>query len=239
MTFVLGLAGVKHSPGVTTLALAAASAHPGPALVIEADPAGGDIAPRAGLGVDPGLVSLAATARNGMSSELVAASIQRLRFEVDLLAAPVSPRHAATVLQTMSQPLADLCPSLGYDLVAIDLGRIDDPSRVLPFLGVADRVVLVLRATAEDVAAARSRLEELQRHARSAAIAVVESGPFRADEITAALGTREAVSIPWDPRAARELATGRGPDRWLRRSPLLRSAPEVVAGFDHRREAAS
>lgn len=225
---VLAFAGVKHSPGVTTLALAVASAQPGPALIVEADPAGGDIAARAGLALDPGIVSLAAAARNGMSPDVLAANLQRLSDGVDLLAGPASPRQSTTALSAMAQPLADLFAHLNYDLIVVDVGRIDDPTLVLPLLGAADRVVLLLRATAEDVIAARSRIDELQRHACLVSIAVVGSGPFPVGEIAAALGMRAARSLPWDPRTARALASGLGPDRWLRRSALMRSARELT-----------
>jgi MinD-like ATPase involved in chromosome partitioning or flagellar assembly len=226
---VIALAGVKHSPGVTTLALAASATRPGPVLLIEADPAGGDIAARAGMTLNPGLVSLAAAARNGLRPEILAAHVHELGHEVDVLTAPVSPRQATTVLHTMGQPLADVCRSLNYDAVVVDLGRFDDPTPALPLLGVADRVVLVLRATAEDVVAARSRLDELQDYDRSVTLAVISSGPFPVREIAAALGSRDTVPLPWDPRTARSLATGLGSDRWLRRSPLTRSARELVA----------
>ena len=142
-----------------------ASSHAGSALVVEADPAGGDIAARAGLALDPGLVSLAAAARNGMRPEVLAANFQRFGDGVDLLAGPASPRQATTAIRALAQPLAELFARLDYDLIVIDLGRIDDPTLVLPLLGVADRVVLLLRGTAEDVVAARSRIDELQRHA--------------------------------------------------------------------------
>lgn len=229
MTAVLAFAGVKHSPGVTTLALAVASAGPGTALVVEADPAGGDIAARAGLALDPGIVSLAAAARNGMRPEVLAANFQRFGDGVDLLAGPASPRQATTAIRALAQPLAELFARLDYDLIVIDLGRIDDPTLVLPLLDVADRLVLLLRATAEDVVAARSRIDELQRHACPVSVAVIGSGPFPVYEIVAALGIGAATSLPWDPRAARALASGLGPDRWLRRSALLRSAQELAA----------
>lgn len=226
---VLALAGVKHSPGVTTLALAVASSQPGTALIAEADPAGGDIAARAGLALDPGIVSLAAAARNGMSPGVLAANLQRLGDRVDLLAGPASPRQSTTALRALAQPLAGLFASLDYDLIVVDLGRIDDPTLALPLLAAADRVVLLLRATAEDVIAARFRIDELQRHACPVSIAVIGSGPFPLGEIVAALGMRAATSLPWDPRTARALASGVGPDRWLRRSALMRSARELVA----------
>ena len=67
---VVAIVGAKHSPGATTLAVALASAAPVDqrALVVEADPAGGDIAARAGMSLDPGLLTLAAAGRRGVDS---------------------------------------------------------------------------------------------------------------------------------------------------------------------------
>ena len=225
---VVAFAGVKHSPGVTTLAVAVASSHAGSALVVEADPAGGDIAARTGLALDPGLASLAAAARNEMTADLLSHHVQRLSSGVDLLAGPASPLQASTALRAIAEPLAELFARLAHDLILIDLGRIDDPTLVLPLLGATDRVVLLLRGTAEDVVAARSRLDDLHRHASSVSIAVVGSGPFPSGEVATALGANALITLPWDPRAARALATGLAPDRWLRRSALMRSARELA-----------
>jgi MinD-like ATPase involved in chromosome partitioning or flagellar assembly len=225
---VVAFAGVKHSPGVTTLAVAVASSQAGSALVVEADPAGGDIAARSGLALDPGLASLAAAARNEMTADLLSQHVQRLSSGVDLLAGPVSPRQSATALRAVAEPLVELFARLDHDLIVIDLGRIDDPTLVVPLLGAADRVVLSLRGTAEDVVAARSRLDDLRRHASSVSIAVTGSGPFHTGEVAAALGADAAVTLPWDPRAARALAAGLAPDRWLRRSALMRAARELT-----------
>src|SRR6266566_1751510 len=65
---LIALASVKGSPGVTTTCLALAAAWPGKRrLVIEADPAGGDLGPWLGLPPAPGLTGLAAAARHAGS----------------------------------------------------------------------------------------------------------------------------------------------------------------------------
>ena len=59
---VVSLLSVKGAPGVTTLSCLVASlwAGPGPVAVVEADPAGGDLAARFGLTSTLGWTSLAA-----------------------------------------------------------------------------------------------------------------------------------------------------------------------------------
>ena len=196
---VVAVAGVKHSPGATTLAVALAMATAGGALVIEADPAGGDVAVRARCAVDPGMVSLAAAARHGMSPEVIAEHVQHLGSGVTLLAGPVSARHATAALRAVAEPLAQLCAQRP-GLTLVDLGRVDDPGLVVPFLTVADLVVLVVRPTGDDIAGARSRLKDLAQYSRAVSVAVVGSGPFPIGDVADALGA-VVVTVPWDPRS--------------------------------------
>ena len=62
---------VKASPGVTTAALALCVAWPTRrwAVMIEADPAGGDLVARFGLGETPDVLSLAAASRHDRDAE--------------------------------------------------------------------------------------------------------------------------------------------------------------------------
>ena len=62
---LIGLCSAHGSPGVTTTALTLAATWPEdrPCLLVEADPFGGVIGARYGLGDTPGLSSLAAVAR--------------------------------------------------------------------------------------------------------------------------------------------------------------------------------
>ena len=73
---VVALASVKGSPGVTTAATALAAAWPTgrQVLLVEADPFGGDLAPRYGSTVTGGLASLFAAARRTLTPEAVWAS---------------------------------------------------------------------------------------------------------------------------------------------------------------------
>src|SRR5260221_13270976 len=68
---LIAQASVKGSPGVTTTCFALAAAWPAQRrLVIEADPAGGDLGPWLGLPPAPGLTRLAAAARADPTSDL-------------------------------------------------------------------------------------------------------------------------------------------------------------------------
>ena len=57
---LVAMVSVKGAPGVTTLAVGLATRWPrGEAVVVEADPAGGDLSARFGLAHDPGLAAMA------------------------------------------------------------------------------------------------------------------------------------------------------------------------------------
>lgn len=217
---VIAFVGVKHSPGVSTLATAIATTVGG--LVVEADPAGGDLAVRAGLPVEPGLASLAVAARSTLAEPMLAAQSQQLGSGIRLLAGPLSPRLAASTVQALAGPLATLLAQDRDGLSAVDVGRLDDPDLVGPLLEAADHRVLVMRATAEDVTGARGRLDDLARFG-TVTIAIVDRGPYPITEIAAALDT-PVHTVAWDERAAGLLTAGRPITGWLARSPLLRAA---------------
>lgn len=222
MTLVV-FAGGKHSPGASTLAAAFAATCAG--SVIEADPAGGDLAFRAGISVGPGLVSLAAAARSTLTRAMLTEHAQQLGSGIRLVAGPVTPRLAATTVQALAGPLAHVLAEDSADVVAVDVGRFDDPRVMAPLLEAADRRVLVLRATAEDVASGRDRLAELTGFG-PVTVAVVERGPYSIREIAAVLDA-PVDAIAFDPRAATMLSAGRPLTGWLARSPLLRSARQL------------
>jgi hypothetical protein len=221
---VVAFAGVKHSPGASTLATAvAATAH---GLVIEADPAGGDLAIRAGVPVEPGLASMAIAARSHRTTPLLSAHSQELGSGVRLIAGPLAPRLAESAIRAVAGTLAVLLAADRAGLSAVDIGRIDTAPAVAQLLDAADHRVLVLRATAEDVAGARDRVTELREHG-PATVAVVARGQYSVTEIADALEV-SVHSVAWDPRAAALLATGHPLSGWLARSPLMRSAQALA-----------
>src|SRR5438067_13781310 len=88
------LGSVKDAPGATTLSVGLVAGWPQPgAVLLEADPDGGDLAARFGHHPDPGLFSLAAAARSGTGAGLLRRHVQRLRPAVDVVLAP--PGHSA------------------------------------------------------------------------------------------------------------------------------------------------
>ena len=96
-------ASVKASPGVTTLCQALALCWPEDraVIVVEADPAGGDLAARLDLPAEPGLVSLAAAGRRGLSPAVVLEQVQVASGWAGLLVGPPSARQAVAALDLL------------------------------------------------------------------------------------------------------------------------------------------
>lgn len=226
---VVAVFGVKQSPGATTLAVAlgavaAADAH---SLLIEADPAGGDLAARAGLSLDPGLLTLAAAGRRGVSPELLDAHAQTLKNGTRVLVAPSSPEHAHAAVSGLARSIG-LVIRDHPGLTIVDIGRWDTRSAATELLHAADVVLACFRPTVEGVEHLRARASSLQGDPPVLPVMVGER-PYSASEI------RDALDIPYlhviadDPRAAAAIGSGAPLDRWLRRTAFMRTAASLYA----------
>jgi MinD-like ATPase involved in chromosome partitioning or flagellar assembly len=227
--------GAKHSPGASTLAiiLAALSANERPTLLVEADPAGGDLAARAGLAQDPGLLTLAAAGRRGLTCSHLEAHAQRLGNGARVLVAPCTPVHAHAAVAGLARPLGSVLTEYTGACI-VDAGRWDGQSAATEVVRAGASVVIVFRPTVEGVEHARARLASLASNDPVVAV-MVGQRPYAAAEVRAVLGADELYVLEDDPRAAAALAAGAAIDRWLRRSPLVRSAAplaERLAGPD-------
>lgn len=220
MTVVAVLAG-KASPGATTVAAAVTLTWPRPVLLVDADPAGGDVVP----GLLPGRVST----ESGLLSWSVAT-----RHLPALAAAGLIGEHAVALaeagdawvlpgLQSSTQAGAltgggwgrlatavERCPSvIGRD-VLVDVGRLGEAS-CWPVLAACDVVLLVVRPTARSVQGALSAVRLLRtRLGDLAAVQLVINGhgPYTPAQTCAALEVAVAATLPGDDRAAAALVDG-------------------------------
>ena len=227
---MLVVAGGKHSPGTTTLAhtIATIAAIHGAGLLVEADPSGGDLAVRTGLAVDPGLASLTVAARTGLDHQHLRDHVQTLPSGVEVLVGPVAVRHATSTIATIAGPLAALLHADDPGLTVVDVGRVDTADIIGPFLTVADRVLFVTGSGADDIASARSRVDLLCDHTRYVTVVATGRDGFGLGAISAALATPDVVRVPWDPRAAARVNTGRPLDRWTTRSAYVRAVAQLI-----------
>jgi hypothetical protein len=234
------------SPGVTTTSLALALTWPRPVILAECDPGGGDIlaglfaghlpAPRGLLGVafEAGRGQAAVAAE--LSSHLVALDESGMRR---LLAGIADPRHAPG-LSPVWPAIATGLASQDADVLA-DCGRLDvGASQPLPVVTDSAVVVLVMRPTLRQVAAARARVEmvaQLHGDVDRLGLLLVGDGALRAAEISQALGVRVIGTLSHDQKTALVLSDGTGKRTGLDRRPLLRSARTAglaIAGLQRR-----
>ena len=221
---IIAVGGVKHAPGATTLAVTLAGLAGDGGLVVEADPQGGDIAARSGLPLDPGLLTLAAAARRGLTPQLDAHT-QRLANGATALLAPSSPNHAHAALAGLRAPLASLFATRA-GVTVIDVGRWDPRSGALEAALNVDVALVLFRPTVGGVEHARTRLELLS--GIRAVLVAVGDHPYGASEISVALGGGAVHVIADDQRAA-EIAGSAAPfDRWLRRTAYIRSVAALL-----------
>lgn len=230
---LIAVCSATHSPGVSTVCLALA-ARTG-ALLVEADPAGGDLAARWGLALDPGMLTLAAASRRGLTADLVERHCQVSGAGYPVLVSPPSAEQARSALFSLGSPFA-ACSARRHDAsnshvlgAVADCGRWDPSGPCLDLVAEADTTVLVLRPSVEAVAHARSRLASLAPIARRTVVVTIGEQPYAPAEISSALGGVRTIAVADDSNTAGLLAAGRGIDRATRRTPLIRSIEPLLA----------
>lgn len=229
---VIAVTSVKHSPGATTLALALVAAWVGdparaglPAVLVEADPAGGDLAARVGLPREPGLATLAASARHPGSALDVAAHAQSLPAGGWLVAGPASPDSAEAAVATVALRLAPALRESG--LAVVDCGRWAKGSEAEPILFMADVVLVIVRPDVAGVDHLCARLGSLRRLTPELlTIVAVGDRPYDAAAVATVTGC-PVVVVASDPDGATGL-TGVSRPAAVRRSRLVRSARPLL-----------
>lgn len=249
---VLALTSAKGAPGVSTAALAMTLLWPRPALLLEADPAGGSSVLagylRGTVDHSRGLLGLATAHRHDELEQALWSQIVRLAGD-PVTASPadrwllpgLSDAAQAPSTASLWGPLGSLLASLeraGID-VLIDAGRLGAAYAPIPLLRQADLVLLVLGTSLPAVAAVRARLSVLREQvAATPSTAVPVSGlglllvgegrPYTAREISGSLGLPVVASLSWDPASAEVLAAGAAPGRRFESSPLVRSIKGAI-----------
>jgi Mrp family chromosome partitioning ATPase len=220
---VIALCSAKGAPGVSTCALALAAAWPVEGempVVIEADPAGGDVAARCVMPSSPGLVELASAHRRTVNTPGGFLEFsQPLPFRAAVCAGPVGAEPAGAAVELLArQGLQGLGRSLGGEHpILLDLGRLTERTR--PLAEQADRVLVVSRGGVDALANAASVLGRLRQAVRPDLV-IVGPTPYRTEEIAGAAGAERIFLLPYDARGAASLTGG----AVRRRSKLLRAA---------------
>jgi hypothetical protein len=161
---LVALASAKGAPGVTTLAVALAGVHPGPAVVADVDPAGGDLVWRyttpqgEPLEVGRGLLSLAAVVRHGRAD--LTPHLQTIAGGLPVLTGVTAAEQVTGLGPVWPQIAHALATLPGADVFA-DCGRVAAGSPALPVVLAADAVVLVARVEVDQLAHLRERVRVL------------------------------------------------------------------------------
>ncbi|WP_154677345.1 hypothetical protein [Parafrankia discariae] len=245
---LISLVSAKHAPGVTTVATLLTWAWPEAvgrrALLVEADPAGGDVLVdlyegAAGEQEGYGLLAAAVAARYGMTAGQLGRYALRLDGQGRRLLLPglADPAQGAALRDTWGQiagALADLDRLDDPVDVVADCGRLGAFGPPTPLLTGPDVLLVVLRPTLRDVAAAAPRVSALLDTLAPVpqgpllAVLLVGDGPYSADDVAEHLDVAVVGPVPWESRLDRvglRIVTSRG----YARSALGRAVAGLAA----------
>jgi Flp pilus assembly CpaE family ATPase len=221
----------KHAPGATTLGLAVACAlaedlDDGPPVIIEVDPAGGDLAALLGLRAEPGLATLAAAARHGHEPGLLWRHANPLPAGGAVVLAPTDPTQSRSAAAALRPQLDELVRTEEVDSV-FDLGRLSDAD-ALGLAGSSDAILVACRPDLAGIDHTRQLVRQLAERATAAVTVVVLVGdrPYGPADVTTTMPDVLAASVPFDHAGALALVTG--PAKRARRSALVRSARTML-----------
>lgn len=152
---IVTLGSVRGAPGVTSWSLLLAAAWPGTGterVVLEADPDGGVIAARYGFGVDPGVISLAASLRRHQVGDIdLAEHGRQVLPNVVVIPSPESPERCTAVWGETAAPMA---AALGADrdrVWFVDAGRFRPGAPAEAFVAHSAITLLLSLAGPEDI----------------------------------------------------------------------------------------
>lgn len=231
MTLV-ALCSLKGSPGVTTAALGLAAGWPSAEqpVVVECDPAGGDLLGRYRLETAPGLMSLAAAARHSAEPGLVWRHTQRLPGGLPVIVGPAGADQARASLAQLTQSgtgaLRRAANRAGTVVIA-DCGRIDPDSPALDVMHEADVMLLLARARDDALAHVATQWHTAARWSRHPHLVLVGDG-YPTDEVARELAVEVMARIPEDPRGAAVLGGHPGRHSAPARSPLGRAMVRIA-----------
>lgn len=203
---LLAVCSLKGSPGATTFATALGARWPAGEnpILVEADPAGGDLMARFRLGDAPSLVTLAVAARRGTDPGLLAQHTQQLPGGLRVVTGPVGAEQARSALSVLasggSSPLRRAADQPGTTVIA-DCGRVDPDSPALPIIRSSDAMLLMARPHDDELAHVALKLKEAQRWSRRPCFVLIGDG-YPTREVTQVLGIPVMGRVPRDDKGA-------------------------------------
>ncbi|MGH9211739.1 MAG: hypothetical protein ACRD2C_13795 [Acidimicrobiales bacterium] len=199
------------------------------ALLVEADPAGGDLECWCGPHGESGLLGAVTDVRDEAASErLVSHAVEVVPGTLAVLA-PTNEPSMTAVSRSASEGFGRAVAILEATVV-VDVGRWGSPASPLAtqFVREASVVVVACRSALASVEHARSLVPALQRLSRQVVVVVVGGDrPYPPDEVAAAVGAPVVGVLPWDPRGVGILVE-RGVSRSWPRSALGVAARDLA-----------
>jgi hypothetical protein len=197
--------------------------------LVEADPFGGDLAPRYGSTITHGLPSLFAAARRSLAPEAVWEHVDHLPGGLPVLFG-LSGVQGATANEKAWPVVAAALGGLDADVV-VDAGRIlpNFAGGTRDLLEHSDALVVVCDPTLEGIVHLRAALPTLvaEMRARQLLIVPTAAGAYGGPEIATTLGVSVGPDMPNDRKAADALANRRTVAR-LERTVLFKWASTLA-----------
>ena len=224
----------------TSIALAAAWPRTDDAIVVEADPTGGDLAAWFDMPVAPSLSTVVTRVLDGAWPEIE----RHTRLADSGLRLIPAPSRAGEATQAVGESARSLVPSLAAlrsPVTIADTGELQPSPASHPFIEAASVTVVVHRQAAQSSRAAAVRLQRLADQLDALAtvptslvVAVVGAAPFDHGEIetflSGSIGSVVLIGLPVDELSAAVFAGRSGVSaRRLGRLPLLRAARDLAA----------
>lgn len=212
------------APGATTTALAVA-AWLDDAILVEADPDGGVLALRYGLGLEPGVVTLGAGSQS--DTDGVLAHAQMLPGGTHVVVGPETAERATHLWRLAGTGLIRTLGSVADRTTVLDAGRLGPSSPLLGLVDAAAAVAVVCRSIAAEVIAAADRVAVLGRDGSNVGLVLIGDRPYSAADVATQMDVQVFGTVALDHRGAAALA-GSGSSRALSRSALMRSARRLA-----------
>jgi hypothetical protein len=243
------LLSAKGSPGVTTttvgLSLVWAAVTGRRALVLDADPCGGDTAAGILRGSAPpnaGMLALATSRQLPAVEAIEAASVALDGDGCAQLVSGVPDGARAAALPLAWDRVVGSAAALEASRidVLVDAGRHDPTRPAGPWLGEAGLAILVVRPTLPAVAAAHRlgaawTAPESPTEGVPLELVVVEApSPYRAREVASAVGLPLLGVLPHQPEHARVHSEGAAPGRGFARSAYVRALHQLARDLGDR-----
>ena len=224
----IALMSAKGAPGVTTCAVLLAAVWPMPAMLVEADPAGGDLrswytdASGQPLRADVGVVSLLSRQAAGAPLSL-REHCHTLPGGLAVLVGPETRAQFELLRAQIPQLAAGI--RAAEQAVLVDLGRVETTALVSPLLEACALSLVVCKPTVASIRHTRTLLAAAPQPCR---VLLIGTAAQRRDAAQAlGVSPEQVLALADDPISAAALAGGW--TRRLDRSPMVSSARQVAS----------